>query len=181
MSGGRAASLRAIYGRIGRRALIVTPLLGMLPLASRFTASEAQVATPISESGDATYSPRAAVAWLADQQRSDGGFAGPSGETDLETTIDAIFAAYALGLRVYPSRVMDAAVNYLLPRSAEYAARGPAAAARLALVAVMLDSNLGWAPDVELVVSQSSEDCANVYWPDGAALLPQMTAPPTTP
>jgi hypothetical protein len=140
----------------------------------------AQVATPLSDGGNVTYSRRAAVAWLADQQLPDGGFPDPSGESDPEMTIDAIFAAYALGLRVYPSRVMDGAVNSLLPRSAAYAARGPAAAARLALVAVMLDSNLGWRPGVELVVRESSEDCLNTYWPDGADLLPRMTAPRAT-
>jgi hypothetical protein len=167
----------AVPGGFERRKFIAATLLGMLPAASLFTATMAQVATPDSDGGDVTYSRRAAAAWLADQQRPDGGFAGPSGESDLGTTIDAMYAAYAL--RMYPG--IDAAVNYLLPRSAEYVARGPAAAARIALVAVMLDITWGWTPDAELVVGKTSEDCLNLYWPNGADLLPRMAAPRTTP
>lgn len=113
--------------RLNRRALA-----GLLSLASLASIASVEGATPAPEDTGPSHSWRAAAAWLVDQQRPDGGFPGPSGESDPETTIDAVMAMYALGSRCS----LGPARDYLHRHGPRYAAGGPGQSARLALAAI---------------------------------------------
>lgn len=79
---------------------------------------------------------RAALQWVSAQQQPDGGFPGGSGPSDPESTINAVLAIYAQGLRTPPSRVLAKARDYLLVHGAAYAAQRAGQAARLDLAAL---------------------------------------------
>lgn len=121
------------------------------------------------------YDWRAAAAWLIDQQLPDGGFLGPSGESDPETTIDAVMAAYALGSRIPPSQLLEQARSYLLAHGLEYAASGPGEAAKLALAVIALGDDPG-AFGAENLVCTGVVDAVG-----GVSLIARMTEPRTEP
>ena len=133
--GRRLALVPALLGLIA--ALILTgPSLALLPqpvLAQDATPAAAPTPTP-----DPLREPlERAVEYLLAQQAEDGGFVGFAGTADPGTTADAVVALKAAGFRgITVDPAITAALVYLEPQAAAYAAIGPGQAAKLALAAV---------------------------------------------
>lgn len=89
------------------------------------------------------YDQRAAAQWIFAQQRLDCGFPGSTDVSDSETTINAVLAMYALGLRIPHSRVLARARDYLVTHGPAYAALGPGKAAHLDLANVAVCDRAG--------------------------------------
>lgn len=103
--------------------------------------ASAAEATPSPAGDDVVYSPDAAAKWLAEQQLPDGGFPGPTGSANVEATIDAVMAGYAVWYRWSRSDVLIEARHFLLAHGQAYAEAGPGQAARLTLAAITLSDN----------------------------------------
>jgi hypothetical protein len=132
----------------------------------------AQEATPASPPVDPALALRAATDWLVDQQLPDGGFPGPSGASDPETTIDVVLALYAAGPRLAPPGVLVNARDFLLEQGVAYAESGAREAARLAMAAIALGLN------PSLFGNAAYVGCKPVYRAGSADLVTSMTTAP---
>ncbi len=135
----------------------------------------ADEATPAISSAVTGFSPRAAATWVFDQQLADGGFPGPTGASDLETTINAVLAGYAWGVKMPQSQVLARARAYLVANGPAYAALGSGQAARLALAVLALGDDPG---------AFGAEDptyCDNVGGVGGLNLFSFFISPSATP
>lgn len=131
---------RIIRASCTRRALVASALLGLVTVRPSCVAAGSPAARAVATS-ETGYSWWDAASWIFDQQLPDGGFPGPAGDSDPETTADAVMAGYAGGSSFPASRVQKSAREYLLTYGPDYAARGPGQAARLALAAIALFEN----------------------------------------
>ena len=117
-------------------ALILTgPSLALLP--QPVLAQDATPAAPTPTPDPLREPLERAVEYLLAQQTEDGGFVGFAGTADPGTTADAVVALKAAGFRgITVDPAITAALVYLEPQAAAYAAIGPGQAAKLALAAV---------------------------------------------
>jgi hypothetical protein len=179
--GNDASAVRSVTAGIDRRRFLAAAVIGLCHQALLVDHAVAQVSTPASGKDGREYSRRAAVAWLAKLQLPDGGFPGPSGESEPETTIDAVMAAYSLGIRMSPSDVLTNARTYLLAHGPAYAARGAGQAAQLVLAAIAMEEDPRAFGGVDATSNDESLECENLNRVGGVDLVALMTTPSAMP
>lgn len=149
--------------KYSRLAALVMVVLATLVPASIAAQDATPAATPVGADGV-----QEAVTWLISQQEDNGSWLGFSGEPDAGTTVDAVIALAAAdeaGLIVGDS--IDLALGWLDSESnaADYATRGPGAAAKLVIMLVAVGDEsleIGGTTPLEIVLEGQDPE-TNLY------------------
>jgi hypothetical protein len=154
----------------GRAATVAAVAISVPSLSGPLVLAPARAATHVTQTAPDTYDLGAATTWLLGQQSPDGGFPGPSGASDVETTIDAVMLETRISARTGPAH------DYLLAHGPVYAASGPGQAARLALAAIALLEDPTAFGGTETDTALEDPPCVEIYDGGGVDLMTPIAA-----